>query len=101
MKTTRGIELDLNKSEFTYICNGLRLYFSSKLYLEKFASEIQSYLDLETRKTELKYRCRINMTPLLIISLYKKIEKRGFKIFDTIRKKDVEENEEFLLYYKA
>ena len=101
MKTERGIELDLNTSEFVFTCNGLRLYFSSKLYMEKFAREIQNWLDIEKRKLEVKYRCNLMLTPVLIIALYKRIEKRGFKVYDTLRNKEVEENEEFIVYYKA
>ena len=31
MKTKRGIELNLNESEFKYSCYGLSFYFSSKI----------------------------------------------------------------------
>lgn len=100
MTTTRGIELDLEKSNFIFTCNGLKLYFSSELYLNKFATLINEYVDMETKKNKLRYKANINMTPILILSLYKKIEKRGFKVFDTNRNKDVEENESFIVYYK-
>lgn len=99
MTTSRGIELDLEKSNFIFTCNGLKLYFSSELYMNKFASLINDYIDIETKKNNIKYKANINMIHVLIISLYKKIEKRGFKIYDTMRAKDVEENEEFILYY--
>lgn len=100
MTTTRGIELDLEKSNYIFTCNGLKLYFSSEFYMNKFASLINDYIDIENKKNKLRYKNDINMTPILIISLYKKIEKRGFKIFDTYKNKDVEENESFIVYYK-
>lgn len=99
MTTSRGIELDLEKSNFIFMCNGLKLYFSSEFYMNKFASLINDYINIETKKNNIKYKANINMIHVLIISLYKKIEKRGFKIYDTMRAKDVEENEEFILYY--
>ena len=101
MKTERGIELDLNTSEFVFTCNGLKLYFSSKFYMEKFASELQNYIDMENRKINVKYKCNVNLVPMLIVALYKRIEKRGFKVYDTFRNKEIDENEPYYLFYNS
>ena len=54
MKTKRGIELNLNESEFKYSCYGLSFYFSSKIYLNKFVEMAENYSKLETLKFQTK-----------------------------------------------
>ena len=83
MKTTvKGICLNLNESEYYFKYKGLVFYFSSEFYKKKFADEISSFIETETFKIQVKYNININFDILLMISLYKKIEKRGFRIYD-------------------
>ena len=80
MKTKNGIELDLKNSSYIYDYNNLKFYFSSKFYLKKFQENLSYYLFMETTKIINKYKVKINLYLFLAISLYQKIEKRGFYI---------------------
>ena len=80
MKTKNGIELDLKNSSYIYDYNNLKFYFSSKFYLKKFQENLSYYLFMETTKIINKYKVKINLNLFTAISLYQKIEKRGFYI---------------------
>lgn len=80
MKTKNGIELDLKNSSYIYDYNKYKFYFSSKFYLKKFQENLSYYLFMETTKIINKYKVKINLNLFLAISLYQKIEKRGFYI---------------------
>lgn len=89
MLTVRGICLNLNESEYYYKYKGLIFYFSSEIYKNKFANTIEEYLESETLKTQIKYNVNINFDILFLISYYKKIEKRGFRVYDEVNKKEI------------
>lgn len=90
MKTTvKGICLNLNESEYYFKYKGLIFYFSSEFYKKKFADNIQNYIENETFKLQVKYNTIINFDILFMISLYRKIEKRGFRIYDELYKKEI------------
>ena len=90
LKTTaKGICLNLNESEYYFKYKGLIFYFSSEFYRNKFANEITNYNETETLKLQVKYNININFDILFMLSLYKKIEKRGFRVFDEINKKEI------------
>lgn len=93
LKTTvKGICLNLNESEYFYQYKGLIFYFSSEFYKKKFASSIKNYIENETFKLQVKYNINLNFDIMFMISLYRKIEKRGFRIFDTINEKEITQN---------
>ena len=90
MKTTvKGICLNLNESEYYFEYKGLIFYFSSEFYKKKYADNIQNYIENETFKLQVKYNVNINFDILFMITLYKKIEKRGFRIYDELNKKEI------------
>ena len=80
MKTYRGIYYDLNESVYTFQYDRLTFYFSSNYYLEKFKSSYISYLKQETLKLSSKYKCCVYGDEMILLSLYKNIEKRGFRV---------------------
>ena len=43
----------------------------------------------ETYKLQVKYNINLNLDFMLMISLYKKIEKRGFRIYDARNNKEI------------
>lgn len=88
MKTKNGIELNIKESKFNFTINNIKFYFSSELYMNKFKNEYKIFIDMETIKLKNKYRINIKADLMLLISFYKKIEKRGFYI------KNLENNEE-------
>lgn len=71
---------DINESDYTFKYNDLVFYFSSKFYKEKFIKEHISFIHDETMKLKIKFKCNIYCDEMILLLLYKKIEKRGFKI---------------------
>lgn len=90
MKTTiKGICLNLNESEYFFKYKGLIFYFSSEFYKKKFTEEITNYIETETFKLQVKYNINVNFDLLFMLALYKKIEKRGFRVYDELNKKEI------------
>ena len=81
--------MNLEESEYIYNYGKLRFYFSSEFYLKKFSDMLEEYIKLETKKLEVKYGINIEGSLYFAISLYKRIEKRGFKITDMINNIDL------------
>ena len=71
---------DINESNYTFKYDNLVFYFSSKFYLEKFTREYSNFIKDETMKFKIKYKCNAYIDDMLLLLLYKKIEKRGFKV---------------------
>lgn len=84
MKSARGIYYDLKESEY-FVCLDINkeriiLYFSSLFLRKKFIDNIGNFIHNENSKITSMYKIDIDMTKLLILSYYKKIEKRGFRV---------------------
>ena len=92
MKTENGIYLDLHESEYKIKKLGLTFFFSSKFYMEKFQKEVEIYTHNEMLKLYNKYHVSSNFKIYLTIAFYKKIEKRGFRIYDNIRNQELNKN---------
>ena len=71
---------DINESEYKITYDKLTFYFSSKFYLEKFTREYSNFIKDETMKFKIKYKCNTYIDEMLLLLLYKKIEKRGFRV---------------------
>ena len=84
MKSARGLYYDLKESEYfaSLDINGERiiLYFSSLFTRKRFLENIGNYIHNQNSKIISIYKIDIDMTKLLILSYYKKIEKRGFRV---------------------
>ena len=89
MQTERGIELNLKESSYYIDLFGLRFFFSSKLYLEKFKNNVNEYINFEAMKICNKYKIPIILNRYLAISYYKRIEKRGFRIIEKDTKEEI------------
>lgn len=100
MLTKRGIELNIKESKYIFIVDNLMLYFSSNFNKERFISNYNVYVLEESIKLENKYKLNMDIKNLLVISYYKKIEKRGFYIVDTNSKQEIKENTIFKTYLK-
>ena len=81
---------DLNESNFTFNYNNLVFYFSSQFYQEKFTREYLQFLKDEIMKLKIKFKCNIYCDEMILLLLYKKIEKRGFKVL--YKGKELNEN---------
>lgn len=97
MLTKRGIELNIKESKYIFVVDALMLYFSSNFNKERFISNYNIYLDEESIKLENKYKVNIDLKRLLIVSFYKKIEKRGFYIVDINSRQEIKEDTIFKL----
>ena len=96
LKTKRGIELDLNKTEYIVSIYGYSFYFSSLFYKEKFEREMKNFSEVETQKIKVKNNIKISMEIYFLFALYKKIEKRGFKVISQKDGKELTENISFI-----
>ena len=74
------IYYNINESTIKFKYNDFTFYFSSQFYLDKFKRLFVKYIKDETNKLRVKYGSNLIIDELLLISLYKRIEKRGFKI---------------------
>lgn len=71
---------DINESTYTFKYDDLVFYFSSQFYQEKFKRMYTQFLKDETMKLKIKFKCNIYCDEMILLLLYKKIEKRGFKV---------------------
>lgn len=71
---------DINESNYTFKYDDLVFYFSSQFYLEKFIKEHAQFIKDETMKLKIKYKCSIYCDEMILLLLYKRIEKRGFRV---------------------
>ncbi len=71
---------DIDKSNYVFDYDHLHFYFSSKFYLEKFKKLYNDFLKEETMKLKIKFKCNLYVDEMILLLLYKKIEKRGFKV---------------------
>lgn len=81
---------DINESIYTFKYDDLVFYFSSQFYQEKFTCEYSQFLKDETMKLKVKFKCNIYCDEMILLLLYKKIEKRGFKVL--YKGKELNEN---------
>lgn len=84
MKSARGIYYDIKESDYytkLKINNEeIVLYFSSMFLRKKFLDNVGNYIHNENLKLSIQYKIDIDATKLLILSYYKKLEKRGFRV---------------------
>lgn len=82
MKSKRGVYLDIFESDYYYDLDGVRYYFSSQLYLNKFKENVINYVNENSIKLKLRYKININFDLFLTLSYYRKVEKRGFRVVE-------------------
>lgn len=70
------------ESNYYYDYKSYRLYFSSLFNKTRFIDRIEAYIKDENIKNSNKYGVKIDLTNYLIIVLYKKLEKRGFRVYN-------------------
>ena len=85
MKSARGIYYDIKESDYYTKLNvnneEILLYFSSLFLRKKFLENVGNFIHNENLKLSLQFKIDIDATKLLILSYYKKIEKRGFRVY--------------------
>lgn len=88
---------DIDDSTFFVDVGKCRLYFSSEFNRTRFLKNYAYYCKEEVKKLENKYHVKIDANYYLLISFYKKIEKRGFRIENNITNKRINENLTFIV----
>ena len=77
---TRIVCYSLEDSPFFLRINDFMFYFTSKFYMDKFNKEYKDYIRDETLRLNVKYKMMGYADEMLLLSFYKIIEKRGFKV---------------------
>lgn len=95
MQSARGVFYDLLDSNYIYLHGNIRFYFSSKFYLNKFSLKIDEFIKNEKMKFLVNYKIDIDAEILFMITLYRKIEKRGFRV--VYKGKELEDKLKFKL----
>lgn len=72
---------DINESPFIFEYEDLKFYFSSNFLKEKFIREHINFIKEETMKLRVRFKNIIMCDELILLLLYKKIEKRGFRVY--------------------
>lgn len=77
---------NIEESPIYYDYENFRFYFSSAFYRRNFKTRIDSYINEETYKIRNRYKIFNEkffdlLKEVLLVSYYKKIEKRGFKVY--------------------
>ena len=70
------------ESDYYYDFGEYRLYFSSLFNRRRFRERIEEFIFDENIKLSNKYGIKIDLTNYFVIVLYKKIEKRGFRVYN-------------------
>ena len=77
----QDIYWNLEESPYKLSLNNFKFIFSSRFYLNKFNNEFKSYILNEKMRLKNRYRINFICDDMLLIRLYKHIEKRGNRIF--------------------
>lgn len=80
MKSIRGVYYDLSESDYIYEYKDMKFYFSSQSYLTKFIEKQKDFIALESIKMDIYFNATGQYDRILLLKLYRKIEKRGFKV---------------------
>lgn len=80
MISRNGVYYDLNLSNFRFKCGNLIFVFSSKLHLENFKKKYKENRDIINYSLSKRFKCKVDVSQLADVVLYRKIETRGFLI---------------------
>ena len=71
---------ELEDSPFFLRIDDFMFYFSSSFYKDKFEDGYKEYIRSETLKLNVRYKMIVDADEMLLLSFYKMVEKRGFKV---------------------
>ena len=81
MKSKRGIYYDLEESDYKTNIDNFTFVFSSLFYLTLFKANLEEYIKYENNRINNKIKKDIDLKEVILLDLYKKIEKRGFLVY--------------------
>lgn len=76
--TRNGIYYNLKKSTYIVTKNNIKFYFSSMKHLEKFNKQLEENRDTISYSLYKRFKLWVKIDELCDLSLYSKIESRGF-----------------------
>lgn len=79
MKTLRGVYHNIEESDIYLMVDNFVLYFSSDTLKGKFIARFDEYYRKMDEKLKAIYDT--DYLPLILITFYKRVEKRGFKVY--------------------
>lgn len=79
-RVSEHIYYNIEESDISLEYKNLVFFFSSELNAKKFKERILDFIDNENNKLKVKYNIEVDLSEMLLISYYMKIEKRGFKV---------------------
>lgn len=75
------IYLDLHKSKYKYNYKNFCFVFSSSVSLNNFKKRINKEIEERTRRLNIYYNATGSYDELIVLNLYKRIEKRDFLVY--------------------
>lgn len=75
-----NVEYDIFKSKYKVKYLNVYFYFSSEFNKNRFIERIDDFIINETNKLKAKFHVNIKFEMYLAFVLYKRIEKRGFRV---------------------
>ena len=72
---------NIEESPFEFKYDDLKFYFSSNYLKEKFVRQYINFIKDETIKLKVKFKNVIMCDEMILLLLYKKVEKRGFRVY--------------------
>lgn len=79
MISARGIYHNIEESGINLVIDNYTLYFSSDINKGRFLGKFDEYYSRLDKRLKRIYN--IDYLPLILISLYKIVEKRGFRVY--------------------
>lgn len=83
----KKIYYNIDETDYKVSTIYLDFYFSSEFYAHKFKTNYAAYVENEQNKLKVKFGQHINFIQILLLDYYKKIEKRGFRVYDNLQRK--------------
>lgn len=85
----KKIYYNIDESDYKVSTIYFDFYFSSEFYAHKFKTNYAVYVENEQNKLKVKFGQDVNFIQILLLDYYKKIEKRGFRVYDNLNKEYV------------
>ena len=91
-RVSSHIYYNIDESDIELRYKDLVFYFSSEFNIERYRNKIIRFIEEENYKLKAKYNVEVDLSDMLMISYYMKIEKRGFRVYKRIIDLDHNEN---------
>ena len=83
-RVSKHVYYNIEESDIELQYKDIILYFSSDFNRERFQNRIVDFVNDENFKLKAKYNVEVELSKMLILSYYSKIEKRGFRVYEKV-----------------